>query len=107
MRKEGGEVSFGERKKSKRRGRRTSHSVGQNTENLVSKDDLEVVLGPPVLLGVEFRRILGLDSSKRDLGSRKGVGLGGALDVLLLDVLGGLNLGGSGWKTEREITISL
>lgn len=73
-------------------------SVSQSSQDLVSKDDLEVILRPPVLLGIELRGILGLNFSKRD-GVSRGVRLGGLFDVLLLNVLVGVNfIGGRAGK---------
>ena len=86
-------MSFENRRDEREEENRTRSSVSEQTENLVSKDDLEVILRPPILLGIQLRRILGLDGSKRNGVSRSG-GVGSSLDVdvLLLDVLVGVNL---------------
>lgn len=86
-------MSFESRHDEREKEKRTRCPVSEQTENLVSKDDLEVILRPPILLGIQLRRILGLDGSKRNGVSRSG-GVGSSLDVdvLLLDVLVGVNL---------------
>jgi len=77
--------------------------VSKKTEKLVSEDDLEVVLRVPFLLGIQLRRVLGLDGSERN-GVSRSRRLGGSLDieVLLLLVIVGVNLIRSSCGTQRD-----
>lgn len=77
--------------------------MSKKTEKLVSEDDLEVVLRVPFLLGIQLRRVLGLDRSERNSVSRSRR-LGGSLDieVLLLLVIVGVNLIRSSCGMQRD-----